>query len=231
MKHTLTALSTLALFAAPAAQAASSLLIDLTADGDSRVYDYFSDVYAQIDQEPDGFYLISTDGPIGGGLDVFPSEGSWSNIGSFELSGMATGIGTESFSITAAAFDFGTYISSDFTAIGPYLTSITINSGSVSLLDGVVTALTLDSDIDFIFPAVGGASYSGGFDIDLAATDQFTLDVDDTNTFPNPFGGFADLRYEWNATGAVNSTLVIPEPSTALLGALGFACALRRRRK
>ncbi|MEM9444836.1 MAG: hypothetical protein AAGA18_05730 [Verrucomicrobiota bacterium] len=112
--------------------------LDLTADGDSRWFEYFADAFAQIDQgffngttipnpDPvlDGFFFISElpnlvpiqggstgTGGAATGADIFPFEENFSNIGSitYDDSGL-TNIGVEIAPITGIIMDWVTYVS------------------------------------------------------------------------------------------------------------------------
>lgn len=236
MKSTVIPLSAV-LVLASAGQAATTVNVSLSADGGSRFYEYFSDAFAQLDRgfngNPalDGFYLISdnvnnpgTFTQVGGGADVFPHEGNWSNVGSFTLNGTATGIGVELFTITGATFDFSPYIADDDSiANAGYTTSFSsVPTGTITLTNGVVTDLSFTGPIVFTYDTfLGSLPYEGTLAIDETG---FNLAVDGVN--PTMFG---DFRYRWDATGG-SSFAVVPEPSVAMLGLLAGVFAFRRRR-
>lgn len=193
-----------------------------------RWYEYFSDVYAQIDKEPDGFYLISTNGPVGGGADVFPNEGNWLNVGSLTLSGTVTGVGVETFTITGSTFDFDQYVAdNDMVAGVGYATNIgTPALGTIQFANGVVSSIDYSSPITFVFNGVGSMPFSGTLAINNSGFDLYA-----DSTYPSGMG--SPFRYVWDATGtaAYSSVVAVPEPTRSLflLGSLG-ALLLRRRR-
>ena len=53
----------------------------------------------------------------------------------------------------------------------------------------------------------------------------------------NDISEYADLEFSWDSNGAtaggatINSVVIIPEPSTVALSALGFAFLLGRRKR
>ncbi|MEM9444832.1 MAG: PEP-CTERM sorting domain-containing protein [Verrucomicrobiota bacterium] len=207
------------------AQAVTVLNVDLTANGSSRVYDYFSNGYAQVDLEPDGMYDIDTNNQLGGDLDVFPSEGNWNSVGSLSLDGDLIGSGSESFNITDATFDFAQYISGTFSVLNDtnYTTTLAINSGSASFTDGLLTSLSLDADVSFTFQSGFGPGVFSETSGLILTESSFDLDVDDQ------VGAFVFVRHQWDADGTA-SIEVVPEPSTYALLAVGAAAlALLRR--
>lgn len=212
---------------------AQSFSLGLTAEGTGRWYEYFSDAFAQIDREPDGFYLISqlpNFVPVGGGANVFPSEGNFADLGTIGYSTI-TGVGHETATITSLDLDFAPYIAyTDALVNQPYTTSFTGFSGTVDLFNGAVTAVNLASDIRFTYDfsgfGFGLADYDGTFSI---TGSRFDLFVD--GTYPTPFPD--PMRYVWDFEGDVQNLAPVPEPSTYLmllagLGVIG-ATALRRR--
>jgi len=216
-------ITALFLFGALPADAANLLEVDLSANGASRVYDYFSNAYAQVDLDPDGMYDITTNS-LFGPADVFPSEGNWAAVGTLELDGPVTGVGIENFTIVDATFDFDPYIDGDlFTFLGNYTTSVSIASGTADFNAGVLTSLSLNSDIAFGFAAASGP-YDGTFDL---TTSGFTLSVDDTETAFS-----ASLRYEWDAAGGSTYSVVPESASFAFLaGLLGLGLVILKRRR
>jgi len=200
--------------------------VDLSANGTSRAYDYFSNAFAEINLNPDGMYDITTPTTQYGSVDAFPFEGAWNNAGTLTLDGTATGTGTENFNIIDASFDFNPFIDGSVTFITGenYSTSLSAVSGTVQLVNGVVDDLSFSSDIAFTFPSSPANPYDGSFTM---TETTFDLSVDDTET------AFA-IRLEWDAAGGASFTAV-PEPDTfgfvAALAALAFASAGRRSRK
>lgn len=225
----------LALTAGPAM--AATMNVSLTADGSSRWYEYFSNAYAQIDQgfggNPalDGFFVIDgtlgngpADSQLGGGADVFPFEGNWSDIGTLTLSGTPTGSGTENFSILDAVFNFSSFIADDDSISNTgYSTALTGVTGNVQFTSGLVTSISFSSDVTFTYshPMLGELPYNGTLTMD---DDGFVLAVDDTNATL-----LGDLRYRWDATGTAAFS-VVPEPSAALLAAAALPFLFRRKR-
>lgn len=219
MKKTLLTLGA-ALLLQCSLQAATTLNVSLTADGSSRWYEYISDVYAQIDKEPDGFYLISTDNAVGGGVDVFPHEGNWANVGSFTLSGTVTGVGVETFSITSSTFNFAPYIAEDDAVIGvSYTTTMGApTTGTIQFTNGVVSSIDYNSPITFRFIGFETIPFAGQLVINNSG---FDLDAD----------GTAPYRWRWDATGTAAFAYAVPEPSRFLLVAAGVGGVLLQRRR
>lgn len=211
--------------AAPEGQ--RTLAISLTADDSSRVYEYVSDVFAEIGQGwggsaiKDGYFFISElpeyfpvkleDGGIG--VDHFPFEGAWDEIITiaYNVSGLS-GIGTEHAPIVTgdngATGDFNRYITGeDFINVKPYPTAISVNSGSIELFDGQPTRITsLDTTVTFTIDA-HGFNDAGFLDYDgplIITNDAFTMRVgpDDPILGSLPPPRYAD--YLWEATGVVN---------------------------
>lgn len=209
----------------------ASFELSLSAAADSRYYDYYSDVYAQIDKgfngDPvlDGFFLISSDQQVGGGYDVFPSEGDFANIGviSYDDTGL-TNSGLESAAITALSLDIDTYIEPVAITGSDYTTNIDSFSGTVDLMDGAVSGVHLDSGLTLIFSTqLGDAPYSGTFTIDGSL---FSLFVDDT--VDSPFGS---IRQAWDVSGNVDHLAAVPLPGgVVLLSSALAALGLIRRR-
>lgn len=212
-----------ALFALPLSLAAQ-VVVDFTPTGTSRIYDYFSNAYAQVNQTPQGMYNITTDALLGTNVNPFAS-GVWEDLGTILLDGTPTLSGVESFNITGATgFDFDSVIdgASAFIAGTGYTTSLSNISGSVTINDGVVTSLTFSSDIAFTFSSFPGNPYDGTLTITESSFDLF---VDETENV-----GIA-VRSAWDVDGTTAATAV-PEPTSAMFllgGALGLA-AMRRRR-
>ncbi|MEM7255040.1 MAG: hypothetical protein AAF493_26865 [Pseudomonadota bacterium] len=228
---------------------AANHALDLTASGSSRYFDYFSNSYAQIDQgwdnpidDPDlgpsavldGFFLIEADpgipgsqadDPIGGGLDVFPTETDWSGFGSLEYddSGL-DGSGNGTGAITGLTLDVLPFVMTAAITGNTYTTTVDSFSGTVEVQNGQVSSIDLTSGITLEYPASGGfpaAPYSGTFNISGA---DFALLVDDTVTV-TPFS----LRQAWDIDGTV---AVVPIPAAAVLlpsALLALGVVARRR--
>lgn len=205
--------------------------LNLTADGSSRYYDYYSDVYAQIDQgfngDPaiDGYFLIGSGAQIGGGADVFPFEGAFAGIGSISYNDAGlSGTGIETATITGLSLNVNPYIDPNPLGIDSYTTTVDSFSGTVSLFNGAVSGINLLSDVTFTYLGFVSAPFSGAFDIN---GDAFSLFVDET--FASPFG---DIRQAWDVTGGVNNLAAVPLPGAAILFPSALAMVgLTRRRK
>lgn len=228
------------LAASSLASAASSSL-SLTADGDSRWYTYYSAAYAQIDkpwngsQVADGFFGISSGNTVGSGMDVFPYESNFANIGTLSY-GNVTGVGVETVSVTTLLLDFNKFI--DGSAASElnvdYTTTVSNESGTVTLYNGALADIDLTATITFTFTvSQRTATYIGTFSITDGA---FDLYVDSTASVLG-----RNFRYVWDVEGSVAGlttipeTPPVPEPETyaMLLAGLGLigARSLHVRRK
>ncbi|MEM7312623.1 MAG: PEP-CTERM sorting domain-containing protein [Planctomycetota bacterium] len=182
--------------------------LNFVADGESRWIDHFSDAFGQIDQgwdgDPaiDGFFLYS-ELPnfvrIGGGADLFPSEENFADVGSISFDD-STG------EITAITMDIDDYVARNFSILenqlGPgYTASFSNIAGTVTQSGNDLSAINLTADIAFTYgEAPTTVSYNGDFAI---SNDQFTINVDETNTIPFG-GGSLDVRYAWELSGLVS---------------------------
>jgi len=205
--------------------ASANLSVDLSALGTGRATDNFSAAYAQINLDPDGMYSVVDDSPFGA-TDNFPTEGTWLNAGSLQISGTPTGVGVENFTITGASFDFNKFIDGDVTFVGgAYSTDLSNVAGTVEITNGVVTDLNYTSDAAFGFPGLGGLTWDGNFTM---TETSFTLFVDDSEDF-----GFGPANFIWDFEGSSTAT-VVPEPSVYAFSAgfvtLALAVWQRRRR-
>lgn len=220
------AMMSMAFFASQQVHANSEITIDLTANGTGQFIDYFSAGYAQINLDPDGMYPIGSSTPPtqGSPVDGFPSEGNWAAVGTLTLDSTATGSGVETLNVASATFDFNQYVDGATLAIAgtAYSTSVTITSGTVELTNGIVTDITLDSDIAFTFGAFPANPFNGSFDISGGTFDLF---VDDTENVG------LDVRQAWVFDGTASSPTVIPEPASLMLLATGACSMFIRRRK
>lgn len=221
-RHSLTAAACAALAAAHAVHADTDISIDLTADSAGQFIDYVSNVYAQVGLSPDGMYTIGTTNQVGAPVNTF-NDGDWAAVGTLTLDADPTGVGVETFSVTAGDFDFNQYADGSVLSpsFGSYSTSLNVTSGSIEFTDGVVTDINLDSDISFTFDALTGIPFNGSFDI---TNGNFQLLVDQTKSTL-----FGSVRQAWKFQGTAASPTVVPEPSSLALGIGGFI-VLRRRR-
>jgi hypothetical protein len=214
----------LALALASTAVPAATFELDLTADGDGRFFEYFSDAFAQIDQggvggnpDNDGYFLASSlpaFAPIGGGVDVFPNESAFGVVGTlnYDVTGLL-GSGIESAPITALDVQFEDDINASLTIVANntggnnFSTVVNSASGTVTLFNGAVSGVNLSSEVSFVFG--GAVPFTGTFDV---SGSRFSLLVDETLSL----SGF-DFRYAWDVDGELNGLAPIPVPASAFL--------------
>ena len=188
--------------------------LDLTAEPESRWYDYYSDAFAEVgqgwrgDDELDGFFLTSqlpTYTPIGGGADVFPFDGDFTNIGSVEFD-LATG------EINDLTMDVDNFVAFNFSVLNSVLgdgydTTLSNVNGMVTADNGNVSAIDLSADITFTYGSVEPdiVPYNGTFTIQ---GNRFELFVDEAVLIK----GFGTFRYGWDFFGTVDglSELSVP---------------------
>ncbi|MEN1678639.1 MAG: hypothetical protein AAGJ46_03545 [Planctomycetota bacterium] len=200
--------------------AATPVELPLTgvADADTRWFEHISDVFVELGQEPDGFYLISqlpNYVPVGqaGGIDAFSNDEN-SDLGTLTYDGSAlTGSGIETAAVLAYEVDFDVNIADDDALANTvenqgYATVISELTGTVQFTEGVLTSIDFDAEITFTYDFSG---FSAGF-LDYTGQltftgDRFLLDVDDTA----PFGtGNVPFRYTWESTGVVDQVSEAP---------------------
>ena len=177
------------------AGAAQTLKLDGQLDDTSRWYDYFSDAYAEISLDEDGFYQIDNVDTQYGSYDVFPTEGAI-DLGTLTYDGSAlTGAGAETAPVTGLEFSLDQTVD---TSHGPYTTELADLSGSVAFVDGVAASVSLEAGVTFTFTTglLTGADFVGT----LAIVDNvIALDADKTHDTL-----FGPLRYRWDLTGRLS---------------------------
>lgn len=199
----------------------------------------------------DGTYNIANvsnpnPGPLWGTpMDIFPREANF-QVGSLTYNGVgATGIGTETFAITA--YNLSAFWSADpnrlnaapgaaptvisdisdhglgqwfFNAPGSILFGALDASDTVTFTDGALTSINLAISTSFTIDSFG-LVWDGTFSISGA---NLSYQINDSaDTFLGPSTLVADL------TGTVNAVTVVPEPSSLALAGLGAAALLFRR--
>ncbi len=181
-------------------QGVQTLTLNLQANAGGRWIEIYSDSFAEIgqrwngDSRNDGFFLYSrlpAYVPVGSGQDVFPYEGNWAGIGQidYNLDGY-NGIGPFSTGISGFRFNVAPFVAEQASVLNrAYDTVIQSYSGTVTLQDGRVTALTLVSPIIFSW---SGSSFAipGSFTITGAA---FTLNATRANLATWDFSGQVTL--------------------------------------
>jgi hypothetical protein len=211
---------------------AAELDLQLTANGDSRWYDYFSDVFAQADGGPlypggagqnDGFYqesLLPAFVTLGAGTNVFPLGTDFGVAGTVTVDDSAvTGSGIELAPITGLSIDFDSFVADDDAVTNAgYATAFSGISGSVTYTNGVPTSIDLDSTVTFSYDyssfGAGILDFVGDFEI---VAGSFDLSVD-APTYPSPFG---TIEFEWDVTGS--AAALTPPPAVPFAGSVGLA--------
>ncbi|MEM6394330.1 MAG: PEP-CTERM sorting domain-containing protein [Planctomycetota bacterium] len=220
----------------------------VVADGDSRWFDYFSDAFAQLDQgrdgDPalDGFFdvadLDDSDGltPIGGTADVFPFEENF-KLGTFTYDGPADGTGT--FNVTGFDLNVAKFVADDDAVLnafsfGPYTTTVTDVTGSVTLIDGTIVSFNnVEADVAFEYTTFNpqnptGPTIPAVFDgVDALQVDNLDFSLNVFDVFePSPFS--PPFPQEWDLSGSV---VPVPEPAALTLVGVGLAVTTLRRRR
>ncbi|MBG86573.1 MAG: hypothetical protein CMO80_06700 [Verrucomicrobiales bacterium] len=167
----------------------------------SRYYNHTAAAFSEISLSPDGFYAIADGSAVGTGYEVFPNETTFS-LGALTVDvANLTGVGAEVATVTGLTLDVGSSVD---TSDGPYGTSLSGLSGSLTLVDGVPTALSLNANVTLTYLPPGpkaGLFFSGQIAI---FNNQMALDVDSTVPVP----GLGNFREQWDLDGAV--TLPVP---------------------
>jgi hypothetical protein len=197
------------------------ITISLRADGTSRFFEYFSDSFAQIDKGfngsdlLDGFYQISRLPDfvqIGGGYDMFPSEGDWVDIldVTYDVDGLS-GMGDEFAPVTALVADFNAVIPGEGTVLlRPYTTAFSDISGAVSLRAGEIVAITeIQATVTFIFDTADlagsfgiGDTVEASGDLLIESSGRFSLYAATEDVLDKDDIGEPDVK--WDLTGRVD---------------------------
>ncbi|MEO0531413.1 MAG: hypothetical protein AAF266_12690, partial [Planctomycetota bacterium] len=192
---------------------AASLALTGTADDGARWFEYFSDAFAELGRDPDGFYAISglpqVGNAFGTNVDVFPNDNAF-DLGTITYNDAAlTGVGHESAAVTDYTVDFDLNIADDDAVANSandnrgYDTTVSGLQGAVEFTDNVVTSIDLSARITFTYRfGANSFPYEGTLVFD---GDRFELLVDDTNTF-----GSSTFRYAWEAEGILDQVAVAP---------------------
>ena len=133
-------------------------------DSTSRFYDYFSDAYAEISLDPDGFYQIDNPAKQYGSYDVFVNQ-TLIDIGKFTVdSNSISGVGIEVAQITDWNFDITKTVD---TTRGETATRVSDIDGSITFLDGEAVNVNLQADLEFEFLSglVKGFNFPGTIEI------------------------------------------------------------------
>jgi hypothetical protein len=161
-------------------------------DSTSRFYDYFSDAYAEIGLDPDGFYQINNPDRQYGSYDVFINQ-ELIDIGKFTVeSGKVSGKGLETAKIIDWFFDITQTVD---TTRGATTTEVSNTDGTITFIDGQPVNVNLVADLDFEFQSglVKGFNFPGNMTI---TNNYFELQAD--NTHSTILGAF---RNKWDLKG------------------------------
>lgn len=211
-----------------------SIRLDGIADGDTIYIEEFSDAFFRMDlydppprETQQRFHAISDPSVQFGSLafDGFPNDEDFRlGVVTFDESAAPSGTGT--VPITALLLGVGTDpTDSGHVNYGRWTdiaTSVNTFSGSVQLLNGLVTSIDLVADIELLIPSLGNLIVPGTFSVSGDRFDGY-LEV-------APFPG-DNARLVWDFAGTL-TTVAVPEPSTLLLasGALAALVATHIRR-
>ena len=170
--------------------------VDLNAkmDQNSRYYDYFSDAYAEISLDPDGFYQIGNPDQQYGSFDVFVNQDSL-DLGDLVVDAKnLTGKGVENVSITGWKLDL--YKSIDVT--NPYSTEVSNINGTLTYVDGIASNINLECDILLTFTSgpVNGLAFPGQI---IVKDNHLQIDADKTHSTP-----LGDYRNQWEIKGQID---------------------------
>ena len=160
-------------------------------DQNSRFYDYFSDAYAEISLDPDGFYQIGNPDQQYGSFDVFVNQDSL-DLGDLVVDAKnLTGKGVENVSITGWKLDL--YKSIDVT--NPYSTEVSNINGTLTYVDGIASNLNLECDVILTFTSglVNELAFPGQI---IVKDNHLQIDADKTHSTP-----LGDYRNQWEIKG------------------------------
>lgn len=197
---------------------AAEFSLNVTAADSSAFYEYFSDGFARIDQRDpppnefrQRFHAISDPSISYGPLDVFPHDGDM-RFGAIDYDEKTLVGGTGTAAITALTLGL---LSDPFDST--YLnwqrfagTTIVNNySGTISLVNGVVSSIDLDVSVTLNFPSYLLATIPGNYTGEFKITsNNFSLFIDDTD-FIDPIFAPAgtDFHLGWDWSGTVNGVV------------------------
>jgi hypothetical protein len=165
---------------------------------------------------------ISASISIASGSDTFTSETAGNRVTERSLVYLSSTLETalDGVGVTVSNYDVtknsGNYANAVITSGTPIAKSLNVSNGPVVLFDSDDEALT-SAQLESIF----------------AGVDTIGFRFDTTSDFRWARGGSEVLTANLEGTNSgqiIVEYYVIPEPSAALLGGLGFLCLLRRRR-
>lgn len=164
-------------------------------DSTSRFYDYFSDAYAEISLDPDGFYQIDNPAKQYGSYDVFVNQ-TLIDVGKVTVdSNSISGVGIEVAQITDWNFDITKTVD---TTRGETATRVSDVDGSITFIDGEAVNVDLRGNLEFEFLSgmVKGFTFPGTIEI---TNNYFEIHADKTHsTILGPF------RNRWDLKGNIN---------------------------
>lgn len=192
---------------------AAEFTLNVTADGSSTYYEYYSEGFARIDLRdppPDEFrqriHLISDPSVAFGPLDSFPNDEAmrFGTI-SYDESSLIAGTGTATVTdmtigLVADPFDptyenWRRFESS---------TEVAGFSGTVDLVDGAIASFDLTIDVAIHIPSFLGATIEGVYPGQLILSrDLFTLDVESSpflDPIFDPAGTNVHLQWAWSGS-------------------------------
>jgi len=167
-------------------------------------------------------------------FDGFPND-DFFHLGTLSFDGSGLG-GNGVAPITA--LNLGVQFDPDdpsYININRFPTDVTVDSfsGTVTLVGGEPTTVTLNSDVTLSAEVLGSPPLDFAGTFNISGTD-FTLQAAGTHQDVSTLFGLRDVDLEWDFDGTFEDLSVVPEPSTATLLMLGVMLAvggwrLRRR--